>query len=47
MNVIKALPPGAVGWSAVYDCVFFPDHTHLLFSARKRLIVSITKTTRL
>ena len=25
-----ALPHGALGWSAVCDCVF-PDHTHLVF----------------
>ena len=25
-----ALPHGAVGWSAVCDCVF-PDHTHFVF----------------
>ena len=24
------LPHGAVGWSALGECVF-PDHTHLLF----------------
>ena len=31
MKCYAALPRGAVDWSAVCDCVFFPDHTHLLF----------------
>ena len=25
-----SLPRAIVGWSAICDCVFFPDHTHLL-----------------
>ena len=29
-----ALPRDATGLSAVCDCVFFPDNTHLLFSIR-------------
>ena len=32
VNVLS-LPRGAVGWSAVCNCVF-PDHTHLLFGLR-------------
>ena len=29
--MVDALPRGATGLSAVCDCVFFSDHTHLLF----------------
>ena len=37
-----ALPLGAMGWSAVYDCGI-PDHTHLLFRALFRYIIGFMK----
>ena len=41
-----ALPNGAVGWSIVCDCVFFPDHTHLFFITTLRYFAVGAMVTR-